>query len=603
MIQRLQRDDAPDAGFTLMEVLVALALIAIVASASLAFFINGTRTVTTQQRQQNATSIANEAMEDSFSRVAKFSTTKTSGMVVGRTKAEVQAAWSTATAAGVVGLSDAFPDWDASTSPAPSAGTGDDAVKLTYQVEKSRIKYTVTTLFGSCYRSTTLPGAPCTKSGGTAAWVADPGYQRMIRAAVMVTWPDITGSCGGTVCTYNISSLIDPNHDLKWNNTTLILAADDSLAMDADATPVNIDVLDNDTLPALTSNPVASVTQPLKPSTTAPSMGSTTINADGTIKFDPNDDAHGEVTFRYTITIGARTTTGTVHVYVNPLAVNYSSAAVVGVPGSVPIKTRYGTNPVSIELTGSVPPGVSVAGTSIKWTPTTAGTKTITYTYTDSEAMVSRPGTVTLNVTNYAPPVNGPVTISIPASSSNYALNLQTATNNLPAANYRVRVLGQASPSTGTSLRVDGVQAVAAGTTGTSVTFTPEAKKLAVYTFTYEMLDLDGNKSPVATATIRTQPVAQPDAFTVTKSGKSTVKTELDVGANDGAFANTKFTVLSALPNNCGSIDSSKWATNGKVTYSSPTSARTCSFTYRITPNDSGYQTSNTVTVTLKVNN
>lgn len=598
MIQRLQRDDAPDAGFTLMEVLVALAIIAIVASASLAFFVNGTRTVTTQQRQQNATSIANEAMEDAYSRVAAFSTTKTAGMVVGRTQTEVQAAWTAGIAAGVVGLADAFPDWDASTSPAPVAGTADDAVPLSKQVTESRINYTVTTLFGSCYRSTTLAAGACTKTGGTAAWVANAGYQRMIRAAVMVSWPDVTGNCGGTVCTYNISSLIDPNHDLEWNNTTLILAADDSLAIDADAAPVNIDVLDNDTLPALTSNPVASVTQPLKPSTTTPSMGVTSINADGTIKYDPNDDAHGEVTFNYTITIGARTTTGTVHAYVNPLAVNYTSPAVVGVAGSVPVKTRYGTNPVSIELTGTVPPGVSKSGTTINWTPTSAGTKTITYTYTDSEAMVSRPGTVTLNVTNYAPPVNGPVTIDIPASSTDWALNLQTATGN-PAA-YKVKVVGPANPATGTTLKVDGVVATAAGTAGSSATFTPQPKTLNTYTFSFKMLDPEGNESAAATATVRTQPIAVADAFSIKKSS---AKTDFDIGLNDGAFLGTNIQVVSALSGTCGSLDTTKWATQGKVQYTPPSSARSCSFTYRIVPTNTAYTTSNTVNVALTVTN
>ena len=599
MIQRLQRDDAPDAGFTLMEVLVALAIIAIVASASLAFFVNGTRTVTTQQRQQNATSIANEAMEDAYSRVAKFSTTKTSGMVVGRTQTEVQAAWTAGIAAGVVGLTDAYPDWDASTSPAPVTGIADDAVPLKTQVTESRIKYTVTTLFGSCYRSTTLATGACTKVGGTAAWVANAGYQRMIRAAVMVTWPDVTGNCGGTVCSYNISSLIDPNHDLEWNNTTLILAADDSLAIDADAAPVNIDVLDNDTLPALTSNPVASVTQPLKPSTSSPSMGVTSINPDGTIKFDPNDDAHGEVTFNYTITIGARTTTGTVHAYVNPLAVNYTSAAVVGVSGSVPVKTRYGSNPVSIELTGTVPPGVSTSGTTISWTPTSSGTKTITYTYTDSEAMVSRPGTVTLNVTNYAPPVNGPVTINIPASANGWALNLQTATGN--PSNYKVKVVGPANPSSGTSLKVDGVSAAGgAGTMGSSATFTPVPKTLATYTFTFKVVDPDGNESASATATVRTQPIAVPDSFSIKKSSS---KTDFDLGANDGVYVGTTIQVT-GMPSNCGTLDVSKWASSGKVSYTPPTKSRSCSFDYKIVPNDTvNYTTSNTVNVSLDVTN
>ena len=121
--QPAPQDDARDAGFTLIEVIVALALIAIVAAASLTFFVHGTRTITTQQRQQTAVAIANEAMEDAYSRVATSAANGVSGLVVGRTQTEATTAWNAAVTAGVQGLSDAFVAYDTSTSPAPATGT------------------------------------------------------------------------------------------------------------------------------------------------------------------------------------------------------------------------------------------------------------------------------------------------------------------------------------------------------------------------------------------------------------------------------------------------------------------------------------------------
>ena len=46
-----------DEGFTMIEVVVSLAVLALVATSGLYFFINGTRNVTEAQRTQNAVSV------------------------------------------------------------------------------------------------------------------------------------------------------------------------------------------------------------------------------------------------------------------------------------------------------------------------------------------------------------------------------------------------------------------------------------------------------------------------------------------------------------------------------------------------------------------
>ena len=256
--------------------MVALAIIAIVASASLAFFVQGTRSVTTQQRQQNAVAVANHAMEVAYSRVATASDTGTSGLVVGRTEGRGQGRLERRRQRRrrrpVRRLPGLGRRHDARHR---EVGTEDDEVPLTDTVTESRIKYTVTTLIGSCYRVKVTPAAPCTKTGGDAAGVPLAGYARIMRSVVVVTWADVAGTCGG-ICRYDISALIDPNTDLEWNNTTRLLAADDSVAVDADKRRRDRRAGQRHAACEITANPVAMVSSPVKAGTTIP-MGTATV--------------------------------------------------------------------------------------------------------------------------------------------------------------------------------------------------------------------------------------------------------------------------------------------------------------------------------------
>jgi len=587
------RPDTVDAGFTLMEVIVALALIAIVAGATLTFFFQSTRAVTTQQRTQSAVAVANKAMETAFSRVPTASATNTSGLVTGRTQTDVTNAWNAALAAGVLGVSDAYPAWDLATAPAPAPGTADDSVPLTSSATESNMQYTVTTLIGSCYRQQTSATGPCTKTGGTAAGVPAAGYARLMRAIIIVGWDDIEGRCASGTCTYAITSLLDPATDLEWNNTTRLLAADDSVAVNADAT-ATIDVLDNDTLMQISSNPVTLVSQPVKAGTSTP-MGIATVDTTtGLVTYDPSDDAHGEVTFVYAVTVGARSAQATVHAYVTPMAANYSLNASIGTVATQAVTTRTGDTPVSLALVGTPSRGTAaVSGTSLKYTPATgsAGTYSFTYTYTDSEGMVSLPGTV--SVTVFTPAAVADVTISVPASATppDYLLNMQTATGN--AAGYQVRVTSL--PTAGT-LKMDGA-AVAVNTTGTSLTYAAPTRTAGVYTFKFRMVDPAGVASAEKTATLLVQPAATADTISV----KRNTTTSITVGANDTAWTGTTFKVVTAPVASCGTVtvNAGTWTSAGTVSFVAPNTTGTCTFTYQLVPTDARLTTTPTVTVTM----
>lgn len=609
-----ERRVGDDEGFTLMEVIVALSLLAIVATASLVFFVNGTRSVTSQQRSQSAIAVATNAMEQTFSRVPTTSATGVSGLVVGRTKADVDAAWAAAGPYSVPGLSDTYPAWDTATAPAPAVGTGDDAVKLTTTTTQAKITYTTTTLIGTCYRVTTNPSGPCTKTGGTSAGVANAGYSALMRVAVLVTWPDVAGRCtpSGT-CSYSTTSLIDPSSDLKWNNTTRLVAADDAVSTDA-LTPITIDVLDNDTLMSITSNPVSVYSQPVKASTGV-AMGSAAVNTDGTITYTPTTDAHGEVTFAYRVTVGARVAQALVHVYVKPLAADYTIGAIVGTPVDQAVTTRAGDTPKSVSIESTPASGtVSLTGSpavTLHYVPGAVGTYSYTYTYTDAEGMVSLPGTVTYTVVTYSPPnaTNpGPVAVAASATPAPVVMQLQTRTGN--PTTYLAKVTSL--PAVGT-VQVDGATIVAgqlgtAAAIGSNVTYTPPAKTSQVSTFTATLLtpDMTQESAPV-TATVQVTPVVADDgtkaSVLASVSRGSTVS--LNIGANDWSYKGLSIQVVQqpqkfGSSTSCGTLTTSNYTTNGTVSFKAGWSSVTdCRFTYTIT--DSKGAVSNVATVYLKV--
>ena len=102
---------APDAGFTLVEVVVSLALITVIATAALAFFVQGLRTAKHQTQSLSATAVATDAMERAFSVPPQY-VAGVSGLVRGRTQAAVQGSWTAGGALGVQGLAQTYPSWD-----------------------------------------------------------------------------------------------------------------------------------------------------------------------------------------------------------------------------------------------------------------------------------------------------------------------------------------------------------------------------------------------------------------------------------------------------------------------------------------------------------
>ncbi|NAZ81701.1 prepilin-type N-terminal cleavage/methylation domain-containing protein [Kineococcus sp. R8] len=204
------RPAGDDEGFTLVEVIVALALLALVAAATLTFFIRGASSATGLQRQQAAVGVATQHLELARS-------VSPANLLKGRYAAAVDAQWGASTAP------DLALTWRASTGPAPTAPAVPvaQAVPLAGSATVSNQLYSTSTLIGHCYRDRAAAGAasaPCTRAGGSAAGVADPGYVKLYRVVVEVTWRTAGrgAGCAAGVCTYRASTLVDPTTDQRW---------------------------------------------------------------------------------------------------------------------------------------------------------------------------------------------------------------------------------------------------------------------------------------------------------------------------------------------------------------------------------------------------
>ena len=168
-----------DGGFTVIEVMVAITVVAIVMSASLAVFVRSISVTGQQSGRQTAIQVANSAME----RVAAI---PGPALVTGRAQAAVDAQWASPVAGVAPFLAGMVKAYD-TTVPLPAA----PLPTTPEQAVVNGVTYLQHWYVGTCRVPKT--GGDCT---GT---VANPSNIGMVRVVVAVTWPD--RSCAGT-CSY-----------------------------------------------------------------------------------------------------------------------------------------------------------------------------------------------------------------------------------------------------------------------------------------------------------------------------------------------------------------------------------------------------------------
>lgn len=223
-------------GFTLIEVIVSIALVLVAGLAAAQFTITAIHTSHAQQQRAAAVSIANGSLEQAEALLGSNKPQDYAKILMkGVTESNSEDAWNTVAGLGAVSADDMVLLYQ----PASATDTPDSGIKVkrTAQPEESRSgTFTVYTVLGKCYRkqgtaacksasalglprgglqsdsadvssqvwsNTVMPTAPF--NNGTVKYIP------MLRVMVAVTWPDVGGST--KTCVYATSRLIDPNED------------------------------------------------------------------------------------------------------------------------------------------------------------------------------------------------------------------------------------------------------------------------------------------------------------------------------------------------------------------------------------------------------
>jgi prepilin-type N-terminal cleavage/methylation domain-containing protein len=209
------RDDR-EAGFTLIEILVAMVLMAIVMSSLAVFFIGAQKSSSSLRMRQDASVLADEAMD-------KVHSVAVDELTLNRDKSSSDAQWATAVAnttvvgVDVSGMNELY---DTTSVPLPPNGTGTNALvtplpTVPQQQVVNKTPFFISYFMGTCW--VPLGGGNCVK---TQASSTDVVLDRVITA---VNWVQPGSSCYLNRCAYVIASLISTTDDPTFNVNQVVV--------------------------------------------------------------------------------------------------------------------------------------------------------------------------------------------------------------------------------------------------------------------------------------------------------------------------------------------------------------------------------------------
>ncbi|GID31008.1 putative Ig domain-containing protein [Paractinoplanes brasiliensis] len=213
-----------DQGFTLVEVLVALAVLSITLLAATPFFVGSLQSVNKQRTRQAAIQLANTTME-------QVRGLKGSSLLSGHGQQAGEQQFAAAPAVVKPYLATMQVERDADSTVAPTDGA-DAPISTAAQVTVVEgTPYTRMVYVGACevYLIPTSSGACVYPLGKPKAPADQTKILKFFRAVVLVSWPDT--SCPQTpgICQYVASTLVsrapEPNFDIKRPSPTVLTAA------------------------------------------------------------------------------------------------------------------------------------------------------------------------------------------------------------------------------------------------------------------------------------------------------------------------------------------------------------------------------------------
>lgn len=376
--------DRGDEGFSLIETVVSMALIAIVMTAATMFFVNVLQASSYLRGKQAAVQLADDSLEQARAYEVK-------SVLNGRDQNSSDTQWN----AGLNNLmvkpylqatqevydSSAASGAGTSCSNTP-AGNTPACINTTGQVTTiNGINYTVNTYVGSCIR---LSGSTaCTKGALSAVGANDVGFYRIITA---VTWTNKV--CPSSTCTYVSAELLNTSSDpiFNLNNGSFVgVAVNAALSLTnpgnqttTTGVPVNLQMLYSggtgqvkwvaNSMPlGLSIDAFSGVIY----GTPTCLVSACTVSVTGT----DATNTSSTVTFTWTVKQVPQVTTptdGSTITSNNGIAIT-----------SISLGVTDGTSPYSWSATG-LPTGITLSGSTLSGTPTVNGTYTTTIKVTDN---------------------------------------------------------------------------------------------------------------------------------------------------------------------------------------------------------------------------
>jgi prepilin-type N-terminal cleavage/methylation domain-containing protein len=280
-VVRVRRDDA---GFSLVEVVIAMVLLTLLMTSAGTMFVGGVKHGAGLQRRQTAVVLAQQAIEAARAVSANADAQGCVKLLQGRTKALVDTQWSGAPS-GVTSVTDEawMPTGCSGSVVLPLQGAVAGIGVVTDPVVLSGQAYTITTYVGTCVL--TAARNACLRAASVSS-----GTATLYRIVARVTWSG-TG-CDTGPCVYSTSTLVDSAPDPVFNNRAAaapVTTADSVCLAGGGAGTVNL--ISNDT-GALGRNPVTIVAAPAK-GTLGPTIST------GIGSYTPNSGATGADTFTY----------------------------------------------------------------------------------------------------------------------------------------------------------------------------------------------------------------------------------------------------------------------------------------------------------------
>lgn len=486
--RRLRARAIGDGGISLIEVVMALMIIAVVMTSAAGFFLHSLKTTGGAASRQTAVDVTNQELEN-------IRAVPAGSLLTGRTQSAVQALLAWPGAANLTAFDDitnagGVQNFD----PQATNPNGAAVPTVTTQTVNNQV-FTLHNFIDPCWLPVGTAQSAATQNLACGANPTPPAGQKttvLLRVTVATSWTGGAATDCTNGCTYAASSLVDPHSDPQFQSNishpTITGINPSTIAQGA-------------TVTVIVSG------SGFKYGVAATTCGNATV---GTIDQSTTTDN----TIRIPITAGSTSGSCTLTV-TNPDGGNASTTFNISNPPVVasvsPAVQNYTSG--SVTITGSSFANPTVSPASGTWSGTTySGTTGITGTY---KANAPSAGTVPVTVTNGD---GGQATGSITVTQSTPQLTLVTSTTIAAGSTSTVTINGTDLAPSGATPTVNRGSVSNVTASGTSVTFAYTAPSTTGAT-TVTVTNPDGGRSTVTLTVVNAAPTITSVSGAVTCSG------------------------------------------------------------------------------------